>query len=159
MHTWHWQFMMAVLDLHALQFTFALIKKIKKLKIYCIIYWFICVQLAFHTCRFICMTTVDVSMCKCFGVLSLVYIGENLIQMLWGEKVNFSWFCHPCVSPTGWSVGECDWLVPQSPRLRLLAVGHWRQHTDVEPTIPRTFCCHSGQSLSCSPISTINLKF
>ena len=48
----------------------------------------------------------------------------------------------------GESIRECDWLVPQSPRLRLLVVGDRREHTDAESAVSGTFCSHCGK-LSC----------
>lgn len=48
----------------------------------------------------------------------------------------------PCINR--WILGgkarKRDWLVPQSSRLRLLVVWYRREHTNVEPKLPRTVC-------------------
>jgi len=44
----------------------------------------------------------------------------------------------------GWEVRECNRLVSQSSRLRLLAVWYWCWHTDAQPAVPGTVCCNCG---------------
>ena len=47
---------------------------------------------------------------------------------------------------TGWSAWECPGVVPQSSRVRLLALWHWREHTNAESAISRAMGGHSGGS-------------
>lgn len=42
----------------------------------------------------------------------------------------------------GWSTGERCRLVSLTPRLRLLAVGNWRQHSTHQPDLYWPFCSH-----------------
>lgn len=46
---------------------------------------------------------------------------------------------------TGGSIRECDWLVPFTSGLRLLALWHWCQHTNAQPAISRTLGCSRGK--------------
>ena len=50
-----------------------------------------------------------------------------------------------CSLVAGGTPGECSGMVPQSPWLWLLAVGHRRQYTDAKPTVPRALGSHSGE--------------
>lgn len=45
----------------------------------------------------------------------------------------------------GWAFGECHWLVPQSPRLRMLVIGHRCQHSDAQPAVSGTLCGRCGK--------------
>lgn len=47
-------------------------------------------------------------------------------------------------SPGG-TIGECHRMVPQSPRLRLLAIGDRCQHSDAQSTVPGALCSSGGK--------------
>jgi len=57
----------------------------------------------------------------------------------------------------GEATGECNWLVSQSPGVRLLAVRYRCQHTDAQPAVSGAVCCHRGKTISAlhTPLSPV----
>lgn len=49
-------------------------------------------------------------------------------------------------NPSGWPAGECYRLVPQSPGLWMLALGHRCQHSDAQPAVSGAFCGRCGKT-------------
>lgn len=48
----------------------------------------------------------------------------------------------------GWTSGKCNWMVPFSSWLWMLALRYWCQHTNAQSTIPRTMGSCGGKSIA-----------
>lgn len=68
-------------------------------------------------------------MVSAFETIFLLFVGWTLILFL---------------IPLDWSLGECNWMVPFSSWIWLLAEWNRRQYANDQSTVSRPFCGHSG---------------